>query len=204
MVFRFLKYLKNILFKYRYNYCGKAVRVKMNHAQYGDVVKQYEKLIYTICYQLTNDHFIAEDLTQETFIAAYTHWQNCPQNAIKAWLCRIAINKTKDYLKSAYNRRIATHTEPNLPENATVLYAQSTQPEDLTISKEESQIIKNYICTLKEPYLAVAMQFFIEELDISQISQNLNRPTKTVRTQIYRAKNMLRQMLKGEPHNGVV
>lgn len=180
----------------------------MNHSQFGDVVRQYERLIYTICYQFTKDHHIAEDLAQETFLSAYAHWQSCPQNAEKPWLARIATNKAKDYLKSAYNRRIAPPGEEGLPENGKVLYLQQSLPEDIAISREEAERIKGYIEQLKEPYHMVAVQFFLQERSVEEIAKQLNRPPKTVHTQIYRAKNILKlrlqESMKGEPKDGVV
>ena len=75
----------------------------MNNEQFTHMVQQYERLVYTICYQFTKDHQLAEDLAQETFLAAYSHRGDCPADNYKPWLARIAANKAKDYLKSAYH-----------------------------------------------------------------------------------------------------
>ena len=37
------------------------------------LINQYQNLVFSICLRLTGDYFAAEDLTQETFIAAYGH-----------------------------------------------------------------------------------------------------------------------------------
>ena len=79
----------------------------MTEQAFEAMVRQYEKLVYTVCCQLVHDHQLAEDLSQETFVSAYLHMESCPPGAEKPWLCRIAVNKAKDHLKSAYNRRMA-------------------------------------------------------------------------------------------------
>lgn len=84
----------------------------MTEQAFEAMVRQYEKLVYTVCCQLVHDHQLAEDLSQETFVSAYLHMESCPPGAEKPWLCRIAVNKAKDHLKSAYNRRMAVTEAP--------------------------------------------------------------------------------------------
>ena len=87
----------------------------MTEQAFEAMVRQYEKLVYTVCCQLVHDHQLAEDLSQETFVSAYLHMESCPPGAEKPWLCRIAVNKAKDHLKSAYNRRMAVTEAPATP-----------------------------------------------------------------------------------------
>lgn len=169
----------------------------MTPEQFCDVVTQYEKLVYSICYQFTHDHYTAEDLAQEAFVSAYRHIDDCPEEAFRPWLARIATNKAKDYLKSAYNRRVQTPGEEGLPEGKTVLFAADERPEDITIGNEEMEMLRGEILSLKEPYHMVAVSYFLEERTVEEIAKQLDRPTKTVHTQLYRAKNILKEKLKG-------
>ena len=57
---------------------------------------------------MTADYFASEDLTQDTFLAAYGHLKDFDGRHEKAWLCRIATNKCMDYLQSAGRRSIPT------------------------------------------------------------------------------------------------
>ena len=65
----------------------------MTNAEFSKLVGQYQALVYTVCYQLVQDHQTAQDLAQETFLAAYTHMDACPPEHYKPWLARIAANK---------------------------------------------------------------------------------------------------------------
>ena len=49
----------------------------MDDARFEQVVEQYERLVYTICYQFTRDSYLAEDMAQEIFLAAYRHKDDC-------------------------------------------------------------------------------------------------------------------------------
>ncbi|NLW78136.1 MAG: sigma-70 family RNA polymerase sigma factor [Ruminococcaceae bacterium] len=169
----------------------------MNDRQFGQLVDQYEKLVYTICYQFTRNHHTAQDLAQETFLSAHTHRAACPAGNEKPWLARIATNKAKDFLKSAYNRRVQAADDTTLPETANVLYIRQALPEDLTISDDETARIAGDIRALKEPYHQVAVLYFLEEQTVEEIAHRLERPPKTVHTQLWRARRMLQQKLKG-------
>lgn len=77
----------------------------MEPCAFNAMMEQYEKLVYTVCLRFVHDEHLAQDLTQETFLSAWVHRSACPDGAQKAWLCRIAANKAKDHLKSAWARR---------------------------------------------------------------------------------------------------
>ena len=57
------------------------------------MVGQYQNLIFSICYRIVGDYFEAQDLTQETFLAAYRNLGSFDGTNEKAWLTRIATNK---------------------------------------------------------------------------------------------------------------
>ncbi len=150
----------------------------------------------SICYQFVKDMQIAEDLTQETFLSAFKHKQECKKNQYKPWLARIAANKAKDYLKSAYNKKVTqydTQEQTNFHLFETV---QSITPEDTVIANDEVVYIKNYIKSMDEPYLNVATMHFLQHKSVNEIAFALKRPPKTVHTQLFRAKHIIMQNLK--------
>lgn len=80
----------------------------MTTLEFDRLVRQYQGLVYTVCHQLVPDVGEAQDLTQETFLAAWRSIDRCPPGFEKQWLARIASNKAKDYLRSAWVRRVNT------------------------------------------------------------------------------------------------
>ncbi len=164
-------------------------------AQFEQIVKQHEKLVYTICYSFTKDEMQAQDLVQETFLSAFTHIDDCKHKQYKPWLARIASNKAKDYLKSSYYKKVGMNLSEPLPEKYDYSLSGGT-PLDIVISNEQMHILHTAVNSLSEPYLLVAQLYFLHSLSISEICLRLKRPKKTVHTQIYRAKNILANMLK--------
>ena len=150
----------------------------MTEQAFEAMVRQYEKLVYTVCCQLVHDHQLAEDLSQETFVSAYLHMESCPPGAEKPWLCRIAVNKAPG------------DTAPALAaaQNAPSLEAECETRADAGLARE-------CIEGLAEPYRTVSVLYFMQEWPVEAIARQLGRMPKTVHTQLYRAKKMLRREL---------
>ena len=170
----------------------------MTQQQFAALVTQYEKLVYTICYQMVRDHHTAQDLAQETFLSAYRSIDTCPPEYTKPWLARIATNKAKDHLKSAYHRRMYPTEDEALPEAGSALFLRPEQPEDTAQQQDMLAHIQKHILLLEEPYHKVSVLYFLEEKTVEEIAVLLGRPSKTVHTQLYRAKHLLQQNLKGD------
>lgn len=161
----------------------------MTTTEWKQSVDLYEKLIFTICFQMVRDYQQAQDLTQETFLSAYTHRESCRQESVKPWLCRIAANKAKDYLKSAYVRRVGGEIGEDVIDN-------KEMPEQLFLEKDSREKIVACVKALDEPYAKVSRLYFLEQRSVAEITKLLSRPTKTVQTQLYRAKKILQEKIK--------
>ena len=172
---------------------------EQTNAWFSELVGQYERLVYTVCFQLVRNPHAAEDLTQEAFLAAYTHRQSCPAGYERQWLCRIAANKAKDYLQSAYVRHTVLAAGEELP-----LLSPSPPQEELALVRSGVSEIRRRIETLREPYRQVCRLYFLEEKKPEEIALALGRPVKTVHTQIARARQILRSQLERREDDGTV
>ena len=125
---------------------------------------------------------------------------------MKPWLCRIASNKAKDYLKSAYVRRVQLAREDEDGQEAEFRSIQDPDgsPGDQLETSEGAEAIREMIRSLHEPYLKVSVLYFLEEKSVEEISNALGRPPKTVHTQLYRAKQMLRGAIERRAQDGTV
>lgn len=172
---------------------GGECKLNITNDEFAQLIERYEKLVFTICYQMVRDYQEAQNLAQDTFFSAYQHIETCPPESYKPWLARIATNKAKDYLKSAYMRRVVVSADESFEKIA----APGT-PDQIFVVSETEEHIRKQIDSLQEPYHKASVLYFIEEKDVDEISHQLGRPKKTVQTQIYRARLMLQQRLKEE------
>ncbi len=156
------------------------------------MITSYQNLIFTICYRFTNNYFDAEDLTQETFLSAYKNLNRFDGQNLKAWLCMIAKNKCLDYRKRAGARTVPTEDSFFLTLEANTVTA---SPEGICLENAVKEQLLLACRSLSPPYDEVANAFFCEEHSIEELAIKFNRNEKTLRTQIYRAKGMLRKIL---------
>ena len=160
--------------------------------RFETMVDNYGNLIFSVCLRMTGDYFEAEDLTQETFLAAFKAASTFDGNNEKAWLCRIATNKCLDHLKR--KRPVVTDIdEPQL-----ILKDTSPPPEEDYIQKETCEQFKRLCNSLKEPYKTTAILHFIEGETAAQIAIKIGTREVTARTHIYRAKKQLQKLWKEE------
>ncbi len=158
------------------------------------LVNQYQNLIFSICLKVTGDYFAAEDLTQETFISAYKHWDEFNGQAEKAWICRIASNKSIDYCREAARRQVPT-LEEDMPAEALV---QNDEPLKQAMNREVLRELEKSCKTLSPPYDRIALQHFLEGKSAKEIAEHSGVGLNTVKTQIYRARDMLKKSFRKE------
>lgn len=153
------------------------------------LVKQYQNLVFSICLKLTGDYFAAEDLAQETFLSAYRHLEEFDGQAEKAWLCRIASNKCVDYLRSASRRTVPVEEE----ELQIAAGAALEEPLGQILNQETLAELNRACEDLKAPYREVALAHFAEGKTAAEIAKEQNTSLATVKTRIYRARELLKK-----------
>ncbi len=185
----------SIVRRYR-NYKNSQIRReadRINDQEYlSYCIDTYQNLIFSICYKLTGNYFDAEDLTQDTFLSAYKNFSKFDGKNEKAWLARIATNKCLDYKKRGARSEVPTQEEffaaqPQEQSNDNTC-------ETLCMQKLVLEELKRCCETLKPPYDEIAEKYFYQEMSVGEIASALNRNEKTVQTQVYRAKAMLRKL----------
>ena len=153
---------------------------------------QYQNLIYSICLKSVGNPFDAEDLSQEVFLSAYKNLIHFDGQYEKAWLSKIAVHKCLDFLKAAGRRQVPTEDIyfSQLPDSA----PQASPEEECLLSDSEQQVFR--MCdSLKSPYREIAISHFCKQMSVAEISQKEGKNPKTVQTQLYRAKSMLKKLL---------
>lgn len=162
-------------------------------AQLEQWIDQYQNLIYSICFHLTKDYFDAQDLTQETFLSAYKSLAYFDGQNERAWLCKIASRKCLDYLKHSGRRHIPA-------DDRFLITCSPSEPAPEQEVMEEALQQELYSCCmkLKPPYRQVALDYFYHEIDAAELARRTGKNLKTIQTQIYRAKAMLRKLFRKE------
>ena len=163
--------------------------------EFSTMVQTYQALVYTVCHQLVPDVGEAQDLTQETFLAAWRAIDRCPPGFEKQWLARIASNKAKDYLRSAWARRVNTPGDEVLALEGA---PPDLQPEQQVLDALGEEELTRMILDLREPYKTPCRLVLLEQHTAAQAAALCGRPQKTVEAQVYRARKMLAQQITAQ------
>ena len=156
------------------------------------LMNQYGNLVFSICLKTTGDYFASEDLAQETFIAAYKAYDSFDGTNEKAWICRIAGNKSIDYLRSAERRSVPTSDEEMPP------LTDEHDPQHLYGAKSIMEDVERECMRLPEGYRDVSVRFFVQGQTAREIATETDCKLKTVQTKIHRAKEMLKKSIGKE------
>ena len=158
-----------------------------------ELMKSYGQDILQLVYTYVHHHVIAEDLTQEIFLKCYQSLHTYKGNAqLKTWLWRIAINHTKDYLKSWYSRNVETIDDMYLHQTQ----APKTVEQQVLQRSEEAQLAEA-VMALPVKYREVIYLFYFEERTIKEIASLLEVNENTIKTRMRKGKQLLSELLGG-------
>jgi RNA polymerase sigma-70 factor (ECF subfamily) len=157
-----------------------------DHAAYGELVERYKNAIYHHCFAMVRSEAVAEDLAQDTFIAAYYKLALYKSEyRFSTWLFKIATNKTLDYLKRAA-REIAADD---------VLIASIASTRATPPREAEHAELRRAVHNLRPNYRAVISLFYWQGLTYEEIALVLAAPVGSVKAWMNRAKRQLQQEL---------
>lgn len=145
-----------------------------------ELTKKYFPMIYKLALNQTKNRENADDVVQEVFlryIQKDIDFQS--EEHVKAWLIRVAINCSKNVFTNSWFKKTEGLSEEisfETPERSDVYYATLELP---------------------QKYRAVIHLFYYEDMSVAEISKCIGVKEATVKSQLHRAREMLRTKLKG-------
>lgn len=160
---------------------------------YESLVRKYQKSIYYLCHRMTGAHQSADDLSQETFVKAFFALPKFKEEmSFFAWIRRIAVNSTLNYLKI---RKREHPLNENNPTNHSNPGSNSEMPETRLEQKLMQEALSEALSTLPSDQRAIFILRVHEGQSYKEISQTLDIPTGTVMSRLCRARQKLRQAM---------
>lgn len=144
-------------------------------------LNKYSNMVFRLAFARTKNNHDANDIMQEVFLRYMKNKKEFKdEEHKKAWLIKTTINCSKTLLTSAWFRK-TTSLEDNIVEEL----------------KEKSEV---YYALLKlsKKYRTVIHLFYYEDMSILEISSLLNVKESTIKSQLNRARNKLKEILKEE------
>lgn len=158
-----------------------AIEYIMEH--YGEAIKR------TIFTYVKNFH-TTDDIFQEVLILIYRKWhQFNGQSQLKTWVFRIAINQSKDYLRSPLHRI-------KLAKDQMLEQKDDRNSEKVFIQKEQWDEIATAILNLPVKYREVMILTFQQNLSLKRIAEVTDTPLPTVKSRMHRARKLLKKRVE--------
>ena len=171
-------------------------------AAYRELVRRYERPVFSLIYRMVRDRELAEDLAQETFVKALNAIESYrPEFKFSSWIFKIANNAAIDHLRRRELDTLSLDGSPNA-ETADAVEATALQISDCTETpleeleaRELGGAIEVAIGRLRPEYRSCILLRHVEGRPYEEIAEMLSLPLGTVKTYIHRARNELRQAL---------
>lgn len=161
------------------------------------LMRTYGNDVLRMAYSYVKDYDTAEDIFQEVFIKVNANLQEFRgESSVKTWLLRITVNACKDYLKSAYVRRVSAISEE---EEATLSVADTTEAVE---KEQDGEQIRKALLLLPEKYREVLVCLYFEERSVAECAKVLGISEGTVKSRLSRAREKFRVILEREWKGG--
>ena len=169
---------------------------------FRELVRRYERPVFSLIFRMVRDSATAEDLAQDTFIKVLNHIDKYrPEFKLSSWLFKIANNVAIDHLR---RRQIATISMSGSPHAGSASEVEATSFDiasddesalDEIESKELGSAIEKAIAKLRPEYRSCILLRHVEGRSYEEIAAALDLPLGTVKTYIHRARHQLREAL---------
>jgi len=166
---------------------------------FEELVERYQGRVFRHLRKMVGDNQVAEDLLQETFLAAYRGLKGfAGASSFSTWLFRIATNAALMFLRKnrpesiEYDDEIRTRTD--LPFFPAPIEFCST-PLDILLSDEGRRKIEEAIDDLPVLYRSVMVLRDVEGFSLEEVSKIMDSSVAAVKSRLHRARNSVRETL---------
>jgi RNA polymerase sigma-70 factor (ECF subfamily) len=192
----------NLSDKAQYDYELVLQAMEGEQKAYGELLGRYRDAIYFMLLKMVNNPSDAEDLTIEAFGKAFKNIkQYTPNYAFSTWLFKIATNNCIDFIRKKKLNNISidqsSHSEDSMPMS---IPADGPDPEENMISQQKVMLLRSVVSKLKPRYRKLIELRYFYEFSYEEISDELELPIGTVKAQLFRARELLYNVLKNTTH----
>ena len=157
----------------------------------AEFTEEYMEKIFYFCLKKTDSNFEAEDLTQDIAINVF-----CEINkgtvpvCFSAWIWQIVRNR---YSVWAKKKHLQTESVINEDISECDIIDDSSNMIDGIIKEEQLSLLRRELAFIKDEYRNILVSYYIDDMSVRQISENVSLPVETVKKRLQRARNILKE-----------
>lgn len=168
-----------------------------NVKTFGLLVTQYEKLVFHVVNRLILEKQDVEDICQEVFIKIHQSLSRFQfQSKLSTWIARIAYLTAINHLRKYKNERLFAY-----PDNIDSYHFTDDTPESALTKKDTSAYINHLIEQLPLQYRTVLTLYHLNEFSIQEIEDITGIPEGTIKSNLFRARKLLKEKIQTDLKN---
>ncbi len=169
--------------------------LKGEKTAFGDLIRRYEKQVYSFAYNLTNNKDDAQDFAQEAFIKIYKNLHKYDKSKpFFPWMYKVATNVCYSKLKQI-KPKVSEVSLEKVIEFSPLIPDRATSPEEYSQTREIQRLVNQAIAELPEKYRVPLVLKYLEDMSYKEISENMEIPVSTIETRLYRGRALLQKRL---------
>lgn len=162
------------------------------------LVKKYQYKVIGIAQRYVSNPDDAQDIAQEAFIKTYRALADFRgESAFYTWLYRITVNTAMNYVTSSANK--VKSVDVDMPEiesyDGSERLHDIANPENIMEGEDAKRLIKKALDSLSDDLRQAICLREIEEMSYEDIAVVMNCPVGTVRSRIFRAREIIDKYL---------
>jgi RNA polymerase sigma factor (sigma-70 family) len=167
-----------------------------NQDMFALLIERYKDAVQNLAYRMLNNVTEAEDVTQETFVRAYTQLATYkPTHKFSTWLLSIASHLAIDQLR---RRRFLALPLEDVPFLEWIVDI-GTGPEQSALQGEQQDEIQSYLQRLPSKYRAVIVLRYWYDFSYEEIANTLHLTPALVKARLHRARELLARYMQQKP-----
>ena len=202
---------------------GKGGRRSMSHDEilqeriaedldgsFEELVRQYQDRLYSYALRLTSRPEDAEEVAQDAFVKAYRALATYPAErirglALRPWLYRITLNTARNRFRGKKLRTVSLDhpIAPGTDEKWEAPDNPDKRPDRRYEKRRERQDIAGLMAALPDRYRSALQLRYVEGLRLEEVATVLKQPLGTVKSNVHRGINALREALSESRREGV-
>jgi len=185
--------------KAQYDYLLVQTALTGDEKAFAKLMSRYKDAIYFMLLKMVNNKNDAEDLTLEAFGKAFKSLhQYSPNFAFSTWLFKIATNNCIDFLRKRHGVFVSIENNQENGDGETPVKLRSTEPdpEEKLIRIQRAVLMRKIVHRLKPRYRILVELRYFREYSYEEIAKELHLPLGTVKAQLFRAREMLFNMIE--------
>jgi RNA polymerase sigma-70 factor (ECF subfamily) len=164
-----------------------------SHA-YADLVRTYQRMVYTVCHRILRNAQDAEEATQDTFVKAYQHLAGFGGNAkFSTWLYSIAFRTAVSHGRKHRQHTLSVDELVHHPDAGT-----GSRTDDGTHQADMRRQLDRALAALSAEDAAILSFFYLEEMSVEEIVTATGLAASNVKVKLHRGRKKLLDVLNTE------